>query len=60
MPPDSTESLSTLIQRESMEKARITDGPSYEFPEQLAKIDWLATGIIVASMLLLTIVGFWF
>ena len=55
-----TDSLSTLIQKESMEKARITDGPSYEFPERLAKIDWLATGIIVAAMLLLSIVGFWF
>ena len=60
MESDSTDTLSALIQKESMEKARITDGPSYEFPEQLAKIDWLATGIIVATMLLLTIVGFWF
>lgn len=60
MESGSNASVKTLVQRQSMIKARITDGPSYEFPERLQNVDWVATIIVVAATLLLTIVGFWF
>ena len=60
MEPGSEDSLKTLIHGRSMMKARIIDGPSYTFPERLQSTDWVAAGIVVAAMLLLTIVGFWF
>ena len=43
-----------------MMKGRITDGPSYTFPERLQTADSVGTCLVVAAMLLLTIVGFWF
>jgi len=53
-------SLKTLIYERSMMKGRITDGPSYTFPERLQNADWVGTCVVVAAMLLLIIVGFWF
>ena len=53
-------SLKTLIHERSMMKGRITDGPSHTFPERLQNADSVGTDIVVAAMLLLTIVGFWF
>jgi hypothetical protein len=54
-----TQNLSDLIYERSMEKARLMDGGSYEYPERLSSVDWIVTGVIFVAALILAVVGIW-
>jgi len=49
--------LAALIQEQSDLRARIIDGPGYEFPPRLEQSDWWGTAILAVAMLVLLIAG---
>jgi len=49
--------LGKLTQEQSGLKARVIDGPRYEFPDRLRARDWVMTAVVVLAMVTLLIVG---
>jgi hypothetical protein len=52
-----TSDLRTEIYERSMEKSRILESDTYEYPERLNKTDWMFTAIVFAACIALTIAG---